>query len=286
MISNRLGILTDEVSQNLTVALDWIKNNGLKHVEMRMVDGKNIIDLSNAEVKTILNEVEKRGLYVSCVASPIFKCALDQSRVVSTGDTFGQDEETVGQHFDKLDRMIEICKLLKTNRIRIFSFWREEEPEKYRNDIVNYLNRASKIAAEEEVILLLENEGTCNGGFASEVGAIVDEVNSANLNVLWDPGNEAYEGRSAFPEGYKEVKGLIGHVHLKDAKIDANGNGFCVPIGEGDVLFKEKINALEKDGYEGLYTIETHYTPDGGTAMDGSQMTLNGLQKILDTIDK
>lgn len=284
MILSKLGIITDEVSQDLNVALNWVQNNGLKHVEIRMVNDKNISDLSDDDVDNVLKEVEKRNLSISCVASPLFKCALDPSRAVATGDTFGQDEENIADHFTKLDRMIEICKRLKTDKIRIFSFWREEHPGNHINEIVTHLKRAAEIAEKEGIILLLENEASCNGGFASEVGEIVAHVNSSHLKVLWDPGNEVHGGRSAFPEGYNEVKNLIGHVHLKDAKVDANGNGYCVPIGAGHVLFKDHIIALEKDGYDGLYTIETHYIPKDGTPMEGSQMTLEGLNKVLDDI--
>jgi sugar phosphate isomerase/epimerase len=99
--------------------------------------------------------------------------------------------------------------------------------------------------------------------------------------VLWDPGNEEYGGRPAFPEGYEQVKRWIGHVHLKDARIDRNGCPRCVPIGSGRVRFVEQLQALEADGYTGYYTIETHYIPQGGTARDGTQRSLQALQKLL-----
>ena len=88
------------------------------------------------------------------------------------------------------------------------------------------------------------------------------------------------EGDSAFPEGYQEIKDLIGHVHLKDALIE-KGDPKCVPIGEGEVPFVDQLQALQNDGYTGLFTIETHYIPEGGTAMDGTNMTLQGLKNIL-----
>lgn len=276
MIFDRLGVLTDEVSQNITEALDWAESNGLKHVEIRMVNGKNIADFSDQELEQLIVEVEKRGLYVSAVASPILKCALDPSRAVATGDTFGQEEESVENHFLKLERVIEICKKLRADKIRIFSFWREENPSDYEAEIIGYLKKAANVAAEHDVLLLLENENSCNGGYAYEVAHYVRQVDSPNLKVLWDPGNEAYGGRPAFPEGYEEVRGLIGHVHLKDAFVDK-----CVPIGKGNVPFIDQLQALEDDGYEGIYTIETHYIPEGGTAKDGTQMTLEGLQNIL-----
>ncbi|MBS4195660.1 sugar phosphate isomerase/epimerase [Bacillus sp. FJAT-49870] len=273
---NRLGVLTDEVSQNITEALDWAENNGLKHVEIRMVNGRNIADFSDQELDELLYEVEKRGLFVSAIASPIFKCALDPSRVVASGDTFGQEEDSVENHFSKLERVIKICQKLKADKIRIFSFWREENPLTYEDEIIEYLTRAARMAEENKVLLLLENENSCNGGYAVEVANFVRQVASPNLKVLWDPGNEAYGGSPAFPKGYDQVRGLIGHVHLKDAFV-----GKCVPIGEGTVPFADQLQALRNDGYEGLFTIETHYIPEGGTAKEGTQMTLDGLQKIL-----
>lgn len=281
MILERLGVLTDEVSQELTIALDWAKENQLKHVEIRMVKGKNVADLSDAEINYILTEVERRDLYISAISSPIFKCALDPSRSVASGDTFGQKEESVETHFLKLQRVIDICKRFKSNKIRIFSFWRENDPPAHEAEIIKHLKRASQMAEEKGVILLLENEGSCNGGYASEVARLVRQVDSPHLKVLWDPGNEAYGGSPAFPEGYEYVRGLIGHVHLKDAFINEKGESKCVPIGEGDVPFVAQFERLLADQYDGLFTIETHYVPKGGTSLEGTQLTLNGLKRIL-----
>lgn len=281
MIWNRLGVLTDEVSRNLTEALDWAAATGLKHVEIRMVDGRNVMELSDDEADWVRRETEVRGLFVSCLASPVFKCSLDPARPVASGDTFGQKEQSVEAHFVKLRRAIEIARRLGTHRIRIFSFWRETDPSLYLADIAGKLKEAAEVAAREDIILLLENEPACNGGYADEVVQLVRAVGSDHLKVLWDPGNEAYGGRIAYPDGYREVKDVLGHVHLKDAVIGADGKPRCVPIGKGSVLFAEQIRALESDGYQGLYTLETHYIPDGGTAMDGTAMMMDGLTAVL-----
>jgi sugar phosphate isomerase/epimerase len=42
------------------------------------------------------------------------------------------------------------------------------------------------------------------------------------------------------------------------------------------------LQALEADGYQGLYTIETHYTPEGGTPMDGTRMAVERLRELLE----
>ncbi|TDF92010.1 sugar phosphate isomerase/epimerase family protein [Paenibacillus piri] len=281
MIWDRLGVLTDEVSANIGEALDWTERNGLRHVELRTVDGCNIMDAAEETLERIRKEAERRGLYISAIASPVFKCALDASRPVAGGDTFGQQELSVDAHFEMLARAIRIAARLNTSRIRIFSFWREKDPGRALPEIVDLLKAAAALAKREQVTLLLENEPSCNGGCASEVGHIVRLVGSDALKALWDPGNEAYGGKSAFPEGYAEVKDMISHVHLKDAFTDAGGTGRCVPIGSGAVDYPKQIRALEDDGYQGLYTIETHYIPPGGTAMDGTDETLAGLRRLL-----
>jgi len=281
MIWDRLGVLTDEVSPDLTEALDWAREHGLKHVEIRTVNGRNVMDLSDEELAGIRREAERRGLFVSAVASPVFKCALDPARPVMKGDMFGQKDEDVAAHYGKLDRAIQIARLLGTRRIRIFSFWREQDPLRYEEEIVQHLKKAAEIAERQDVLLLLENEPSCNGGFAAEVGRLARLAASPALRVLWDPGNEAYGGRPAFPEGYSEVKDVLDHVHLKDALVTADGTPRCVPIGRGRVPYAEQIAALERDGYRGLYTIETHYVPEGGTPADGTRLTLEGLRAAL-----
>src|SRR3954470_23601171 len=133
---DKLGILTDEVSDSFNDALDWCRENGLAHVEARVIDGVNASTLTDDTARDVRRRVESRGLYVSAIASPLFKCALDPSRPVASGDRFGQAEESVEAHFTKLDRVIAVAKLLGTTRIRIFSFWREQDPAKHQDEVI------------------------------------------------------------------------------------------------------------------------------------------------------
>lgn len=284
MILERLGVLTDEVSERFEEALDWIAAQRLKHVELRVIDGVNVAELSDEAAREVRRKVESRGLFVSALASPLFKCALDPTREVASGDTFGQKEESVEAHFAKLDRVIHLAELLGTKRIRIFSFWREKEPERYTDDIVRHLRRAAAVAEERGVQLLLENEPSCNGGFADEVAGIVKGVDSPGLRGLWDPGNEAYGGREAFPAGYRFMKEALSHVHLKDAYVREDGSSRCVPLGSGSVPVIAQLKALIEDGYDGWFTIETHYIPEGGSRMTGTRMTLDALRALVEEL--
>jgi sugar phosphate isomerase/epimerase len=281
VILERLSVLTDEVSDRFAEALDWAVRKGFKWVEVRRVDGKNVSTLTDAEVDCAKAEIDRRELRVSALASPLFKCALDPSRPVRGGNLFGSPEEPLEAHFAKLPRAIRIAKKLGTDKIRVFSFWREKEPRKYLPEIVAHLKRAAAVAEKEGVLLLVENETSCNGGYAEEVANIVRGVGSPAMRVLWDPGNENYGGRVAYPEGYILVKGLFEHVHLKDCVMDAEGKPSCVPIGKGRTPLKGQLKAFERDGYPGLYTLETRYRPAGGTAMQGTEESLEGLKNLL-----
>ncbi|PYI52137.1 sugar phosphate isomerase/epimerase family protein [Paenibacillus flagellatus] len=282
MVLDRLGILTDEVyPDHFAKSLDWIAEQGLKHIEVRVVDGVNIANMSDEQVADVRRQVEARGLSVSAIASPLYKCALDPTRPVATGDVFGQAEESVEAHHEKLHRVIAIAKQLGARGIRIFSFWREREPERYFDDIVAHLKKAAAVAEREGVLLLQENEPACNGGFADEIGRIVRAVGSPAMKALWDPGNEAYGGRPAFPEGYEAIKDVLAHVHIKDAYVRPDGTSRCVPVGSGTVPFIAQLRALAEDGYDGLFTIETHFAPEGGTKAAGSRMTLDAFRVLV-----
>lgn len=281
MTIERIGILTDEVSAEFDAALDWVAAQGLKHVEARVIDGKNVAALTDEQAAEVRKRVEKRGLYVSAVASPLFKCALDPNRPVASGDRFGQAEESVEAHFGKLERCLAIAKILGAPRIRIFSFWREVEPERHFDEIARHLRRAGDVAARVGVQLLLENEPSCNGGFAVEVAELVRRIDHPSVRGLWDPGNEAWGGREAFPAGYGAMKDVLAHVHLKDAYIAADGKAHGVPLGSGTVPWIAHFRALNADGYKGLFTIETHYVPADGSKQAGSKMTLDAIKTLL-----
>lgn len=266
----RLGIISDEVSSDLCEALDWVEKQGLKHVEIRMVDGKNIMQLQDDEVKRVRREVDKRGLFVSVLTSPLFKCALDPSRPVETGDQFGQEEEDAETHLKNVGRAMEIADILGTNAIRVFSFWREAEPDKYIDDIAEYLRAAVRIAEQNGKTLLLENEYACNTRYADFLARLAEKLPSKHLKILWDPWNEDYAGRTSFPEGYNLVNSRTAHVHFKYRY-----------LALGPEPFLSQIQALEKDGYEGLFALETHFIPEGGTRMDGSASALDMIKTYL-----
>ncbi len=73
----------------------------------------------------------------------------------------------------------------------------------------------------------------------------------------------------------------MAHVHVKDAELLASGKYRFIVAGEGEVDYKGHFAALKADGYKGYLSVETHYKPYGGTAEQGTRLSLQGLLKLL-----
>src|SRR5919106_363251 len=80
----QIGAVTDEFSpDNLDRALGAMADLGMTFAELRVVNGKNIIDHTDAEVDEVRARVEARGMRVLSIASPVLKCTLPDAPPVS-----------------------------------------------------------------------------------------------------------------------------------------------------------------------------------------------------------
>src|SRR5574338_1411698 len=74
----KLGIITDEITENFEEALDFISNYDLGYCELREMWGKNIMNMSQPELDRAKALVNKHNLKVTDIGSPVFKYNLPQ----------------------------------------------------------------------------------------------------------------------------------------------------------------------------------------------------------------
>ena len=80
----KTGIITDEVSQDLSAALKLAKDYRLDAVEIRSVEEKNPFQMTQEDFRKIRAQADAAGLTVCCVASPFFKCDFfDESAIAA-----------------------------------------------------------------------------------------------------------------------------------------------------------------------------------------------------------
>jgi sugar phosphate isomerase/epimerase len=279
----KLGIITDELTGQLEDALPFLTNYHLHWCELREMWDRNIMNLSKEELDRAKKLIEHAGLQVSDIGSPIFKWNLPQmpAKLGEKRDEFKANfvesdaDRLLGQSF-------ELARHFGTNKVRIFSYWRVEEPEKAYNYVRDRLAQAAQTAARNEMILVLENEHACNVGTGRELGHLIKDINSPALRGNWDPGNAAMLDEVPYPSGYEAVKGQFAHMHIKDVRKNATtGKKEWAPVGGGIIDWKGQIQALRKDRYDGTMSLETHYLRADRNKVESTRESLDGLLKIL-----
>ena len=85
-----------------------------------------------------------------------------------------------------LRRVFKLARFFGTSKVRVFSYWRVEEPEKAFPYVRERLAKAAALAAQNNITLLLENEHECNVGTGKELGRMLREINSPLL--AWHVG--------------------------------------------------------------------------------------------------
>jgi len=76
MSAIEVGAITDEFSPDIKVATAAMQGLGMQGAELRVINGKNVMDLSDDELDAALEVVHNAGLRVISIASPVLKCTL------------------------------------------------------------------------------------------------------------------------------------------------------------------------------------------------------------------
>jgi sugar phosphate isomerase/epimerase len=288
LFTSKLGIITDELTEDFEKALDFISSQSLAYCEVRELWQKNVVKLSQEELERAKRLIERHRLKVSEIASPIFKYHLPEmpSPRPNWSDTFRAADLTDKDTENLLLRVFKLARFFGTSKVRVFSYWRVKEPEKAFPYVRERLAKAAALAAQNKITLLLENEHECNVGTGKELGRILREINSPYLRGMWDPCNAARLGEVPYPDGYRQVRGLFPHMHIKDIRKDpATGELQHVPVGEGMIDFRGQFTALRDDGYDGTMSLETSYSRPDGNKVESTRACLEGLFRVLKSVN-
>jgi sugar phosphate isomerase/epimerase len=278
------GAITDEFSSDISVAAQAMHELGMKGAELRVVDGKNVMELDDAELAAAVDVLRRNQLHVVSIASPLLKCTLPDAPPIDA--RFQQDSFNAKYSCDdqgKLaERAFEIAKRTGAKVVRVFSYWRVTEPEAVFERVVDALQELSDRAAKHGLVIGLENEHACNIATAQETARVLAAIDHENLQVVWDPANAYVSGEKPYPSGYRLLEvNRIAHVHAKDCTLEGHKPVWC-PLGEGDVDWEGQMDALAEDGYEGYIHLETHWAGPGGDKLAGSKICGANLKKLVE----
>jgi sugar phosphate isomerase/epimerase len=112
--------------------------------------------------------------------------------------------------------------------------------------------------------------------------AFLESVDRPNLGVNFDPANFVIYGTDDPPRALVRLKGLIGHVHVKDARQSARPGtqfGQPAPVGSGDAGIPRVVSELRAQDYSGPLLIECGRQQAG---MDGVRSAASYLRSVLE----
>jgi sugar phosphate isomerase/epimerase len=261
-----LSAFADEIDQDLKTQMDVLEKYGVKYIEMREVNGKNLVDHTLEEVLELKKEMDQRGFKLSAIGSPIGKILIT--------DDFEP-------HLEKFKHTIEIAKLLETKYIRMFSFYipKGKSPDDYRAEVIRRWTEFVKVAEGADVVLLHENEKEIYGDTAQRCLDLLETMRCSYVKAVFDPANFVQCDVKTYPEAYNLLENYVVYMHIKDAVFKDH---HVVPAGEGDGKVKDILTQLHNKNFEGFLSLEPHLNsslPGGGPELFG--VACNALKKIL-----
>jgi len=281
----RVAVINDEITQDFGRACEVASQEfGMAWIELRSMWNKNLLKLDSKEIGEARRILEKNKLRVTDIASPLFKVdwrGAPQSNYSPKRDQFNADF-TFDQQDEVLERSIELAKAFNTDRIRCFDFWRLDNQAPFRAAINEKLMDAASKTGKKGILLVLENEMTCNTATGAEAAKVLSAVKSPPLMLNWDPGNAGALGEKPYPDGYALLpKDRIGHCHCKDVVRNSDGARYeWAAMGRGSIDWTGQFKALVHDGYQYAVSLETHWR-GAATPEESTRQSWAGMKKEL-----
>lgn len=280
-----VAVITDEFTQDFELICKTMQQMEIPQLEVRTAWDKNVVDMSDDEIAEIKRLADAYGRTICGVATPVYKCTHPDGGAID--ERFEQDAFHSAHTFDDqpriLDRAVDIAARLEAPMIRVFSFWRTQNPTELNDAIIASLQAAIAAAEPRGVKIGLENEHACNIATAAEAAPILAAIPSPSLGLVWDPANAYFAGAVAFPDDYRSVPAdRILHVHAKDGVMDHEaGRMAWGDVGAGKVGWEDQLAALVADGYDGSVSLETHWAGPGGDKFKGSTICAESVKRLV-----
>ena len=230
----------DEIDQNLSIQIENLQKLGMRYVEMRGVDGNNLIYHSDEKVKEIKERLDGAGIALSALGSPLGKIGI---------------EDPFEKHMEEFKRAVEIAHKMDTKNIRMFSFYVPEgRGAQYKEQVFDRLGQFVDYAKANDAVLLHENEKGIYGEMAAECRELMDAFYGDHFKEIFDFANFVQAKQDTL-EAYELLKDYIAYIHVKDALWE---NGSVVPAGMGDGNVAVILKKLYANGFAGFLSLEPH----------------------------
>ena len=244
----RLSAFADEISADLDEQIAVLRSENIHFIDLRGVWDINVLDLTDLQITDIKQKLDKHGIGVSAIASPIGKVPIDTP---------------FDEHLQRFERAIVLAQFFHAPFIRIFSFYPPAikgdgkdvvDQARWRIEVIGRLREFTIRARNANLLLLHENEKDIFGDSVARCSDLLQSINDPHFQAIFDPANFIQCGQTPYPDAYQELSRWLRYIHVKDALLD----GTVVAAGEGVARWPELLQQLRMDGYDGFFSLEPH----------------------------
>jgi len=259
----KLTGFADEAGVAAEDQIKVLKANGIGYAEVRTVDGKNIIALSDDELKAFKKKLDSAGIKVSAIGSPIGKTPI---------------EEDFALTLKNFERALSAADILDSPFIRAFSFYmpKDTDPMQYADEVIKRLKELVKITMGRGKQYALENESGIFTDIPQRCAYVLDRI--PDIRFVFDPCNFIFNNAPAL-DAWALLKKRVTYFHIKDGNTQTR---HAVPAGEGEGKIPEILKAAYAGGFDSFLSIEPHLKYMGNCS-EAQHFTIaaNGLKKVL-----
>lgn len=236
-----LSAFADEYSPDIDRQLEMLAENGIRYIEPRHLLGKNISELTEAEVKDGAARMKNAGIGVSSLGSPLGKVSLKADFCA---------------HLEMAKRLMETANVMGTQRIRMFSFYLPAGTTRAdcRGEVLDRLGQLLELAESYGITLCHENEAKIYGESPEDCLELLSAF-GGKLRQVFDMGNFVLGQYKPYPEAYGLLKDYISYFHIKDSLY----RGAIVPPGLGEASVAEILRDFAANTEKPCFaTLEPH----------------------------
>ena len=234
-----LSAFADEAADSSAEQIAALTKAKIDHVDLRSVDGINIVALPVDHAKRVKQMLDDAGIKVGMYGSPIGKTDI---------------ADDVQIELDRLEHLGRLLDVFGATNVRIFSFYNKQQipAEQWKARVMDKLAKLAERAAALGLVLYHENETEVYGDHADQVLELA-AMRGPSFKLIYDFANYLRTGSEPW-SNWQRLKPVTDAIHFKDQK----NNGDHVPIGKGDTMANEVMADALGSGWSGPITLEPH----------------------------
>jgi sugar phosphate isomerase/epimerase len=237
-------------SWSVQAAIEQAHTLGYDGIELRFIENSDRLwelpALSGNGLKETRDRLATTGLVIPCVDTSClfhFPAAAQRRESLEMGK-----------------RMVELASALNAPGIRVFGDRVQPGADLPSTSawVAEGIHQLAEFAQPTGVEIWLESHG--NFAQAESTMSVLRAADCKNCGAIWDPLNAYSEFAEELGTGWRQLEGIVRHIHIKDARrIDGappDQPWEPVLLGEGDFPARELVALLRKNNYQRFVSYE------------------------------